>query len=121
MPFGFQFELLKMLTVLPGIICNQLSLRLVHMLNYILSAFFMLVIHRCVRCEQTFINVSKSCDCSSPNVLVSRRVCTEAQKKKLCGQVYKFSFFFFSRLGDCVSVQVKAYPQRELQLFVLDS
>uniref|UniRef100_A0A8B9MMK9 Transmembrane protein 67 n=1 Tax=Accipiter nisus TaxID=211598 RepID=A0A8B9MMK9_9AVES len=25
--------------------------------------------NRCVRCEQTFINVSKSCDCSSPNVL----------------------------------------------------
>ncbi|NXI58330.1 MKS3 protein, partial [Chloroceryle aenea] len=25
--------------------------------------------HRCVRCEQTFINVSKSCDCSSPNIL----------------------------------------------------
>ncbi|NXO00768.1 MKS3 protein, partial [Rhinopomastus cyanomelas] len=24
---------------------------------------------RCVRCEQTFINVSKSCDCSSPNIL----------------------------------------------------
>ncbi|CAM9287044.1 unnamed protein product [Bubo scandiacus] len=25
--------------------------------------------NRCVRCEQTFINVSKSCDCSSPNIL----------------------------------------------------
>uniref|UniRef100_A0A8C9FTB3 Transmembrane protein 67 n=1 Tax=Pavo cristatus TaxID=9049 RepID=A0A8C9FTB3_PAVCR len=25
---------------------------------------------RCVRCEQTFINVSRSCDCSSPNILV---------------------------------------------------
>ncbi|NXG61020.1 MKS3 protein, partial [Hemiprocne comata] len=25
--------------------------------------------NRCVRCEQTFINVSKSCDCSSPNTL----------------------------------------------------
>ncbi|NWH72691.1 MKS3 protein, partial [Piaya cayana] len=25
--------------------------------------------NRCVRCEQTFINVSKSCDCSSPNLL----------------------------------------------------
>ncbi|XP_064298483.1 meckelin isoform X2 [Phalacrocorax carbo] len=25
--------------------------------------------NRCGRCEQTFINVSKSCDCSSPNVL----------------------------------------------------
>ncbi|POI22918.1 hypothetical protein CIB84_013333 [Bambusicola thoracicus] len=24
---------------------------------------------RCVRCEQTFINVSMSCDCSSPNIL----------------------------------------------------
>ncbi|KFP71627.1 Meckelin, partial [Acanthisitta chloris] len=24
---------------------------------------------RCVRCEKTFINVSKSCDCSSPNIL----------------------------------------------------
>uniref|UniRef100_A0A8B9ZYV9 Tyrosine-protein kinase ephrin type A/B receptor-like domain-containing protein n=1 Tax=Anas zonorhyncha TaxID=75864 RepID=A0A8B9ZYV9_9AVES len=31
--------------------------------------FFMFVLHRCVRCEQTFINVSKSCDCSSPNIL----------------------------------------------------
>uniref|UniRef100_A0A8C5IRD6 Transmembrane protein 67 n=1 Tax=Junco hyemalis TaxID=40217 RepID=A0A8C5IRD6_JUNHY len=43
-------------------------------LNYILSAFFMFVIHRCVRCEQTFIQVSKSCDCNSPNILVSRRM-----------------------------------------------
>ncbi|XP_009901246.2 meckelin [Dryobates pubescens] len=25
--------------------------------------------NRCVRCEQTFINVSKSCDCRSPNIL----------------------------------------------------
>ncbi|NXY71476.1 MKS3 protein, partial [Glareola pratincola] len=25
--------------------------------------------NKCVRCEQTFINASKSCDCSSPNVL----------------------------------------------------
>ncbi|NXL56718.1 MKS3 protein, partial [Chordeiles acutipennis] len=25
--------------------------------------------NRCVRCEQTFINVSKSCECSSPNIL----------------------------------------------------
>ncbi|KAM6373257.1 LOW QUALITY PROTEIN: meckelin [Alca torda] len=25
--------------------------------------------NRCVRCEQTFINASKSCDCSSPNIL----------------------------------------------------
>ncbi|KAM6281995.1 meckelin isoform 2-T2 [Porphyrio hochstetteri] len=25
--------------------------------------------NRCVRCEQTFINVSKSCDCNSPNTL----------------------------------------------------
>ncbi|XP_065686343.1 meckelin isoform X1 [Patagioenas fasciata] len=25
--------------------------------------------NRCVRCEQTFINVTKSCDCSSPNIL----------------------------------------------------
>uniref|UniRef100_A0A8C3KAG4 Transmembrane protein 67 n=1 Tax=Calidris pygmaea TaxID=425635 RepID=A0A8C3KAG4_9CHAR len=37
-------------------------------------AFFIFVIHRCVRCEQTFINASKSCDCSSPNILVSRRM-----------------------------------------------
>ncbi|NXD06592.1 MKS3 protein, partial [Nothocercus nigrocapillus] len=25
--------------------------------------------NRCIRCEQTFINASKSCDCSSPNIL----------------------------------------------------
>uniref|UniRef100_A0A8C3K581 Transmembrane protein 67 n=1 Tax=Calidris pygmaea TaxID=425635 RepID=A0A8C3K581_9CHAR len=31
--------------------------------------------NRCVRCEQTFINASKSCDCSSPNILISRLLC----------------------------------------------
>ncbi|XP_032843809.2 meckelin isoform X3 [Tyto alba] len=35
--------------------------------------------NRCVRCEQTFINVSKSCDCSSPNIL-SGGLCFSARE-----------------------------------------
>uniref|UniRef100_A0A669P3D9 Transmembrane protein 67 n=1 Tax=Phasianus colchicus TaxID=9054 RepID=A0A669P3D9_PHACC len=34
---------------------------------------------RCVRCEQTFINVSKSCNCSSPNIL-SGGLCFSARE-----------------------------------------
>ncbi|XP_042726107.1 meckelin [Lagopus leucura] len=34
---------------------------------------------RCVRCEQTFINVSKSCDCSTPNIL-SGGLCFSARE-----------------------------------------
>ncbi|KAM6318772.1 meckelin [Aegotheles albertisi] len=36
--------------------------------------------NRCVRCEQTFINVSKNCDCSSPNILTGG-LCFSARER----------------------------------------
>ncbi|NXQ92803.1 MKS3 protein, partial [Sagittarius serpentarius] len=48
--------------------------------------------NRCVRCEQTVINVSKSCDCSSPNILVSRRmlVVLKLRKRKVYSEAVPY-------------------------------
>lgn len=73
----------------------------------------MFVIHRCVRCEQTFINVSKSCDCSSPNVLVSRIMFIVLKLRKRVNKCINFllCFFFFQTGGLCFSASESLPPK----------
>jgi len=77
----------------------------------------MFAICRCVRCEQTFINVSMSCDCSSPNILVSRGtlIALKFRKMKSCVEKYKcFHFkisFLFQSGGLCFSARESLPPK----------
>ncbi|KAK4828231.1 hypothetical protein QYF61_024726 [Mycteria americana] len=58
--------------------------------------------NRCVRCEQTFINVSKSCDCSSPNILTGG-LCFSASDSLLSKGVatVRFGQLLYSNLTAC--------------------
>uniref|UniRef100_A0A674IRL6 Transmembrane protein 67 n=1 Tax=Terrapene triunguis TaxID=2587831 RepID=A0A674IRL6_9SAUR len=60
---------------------------------------------RCIRCEQTFINISESCDCSDPNILTgglcfsnSRNFPSKAVATVRYGQLVMVSAWFLKNL-----------------------